>query len=153
MTNRLGLVLICLGVAVPTGFLAHGGGLNRYGCHNQRATGGYHCHRSGYTPRGSPRGAPPAKPARIRTLAPASGRGAISYSPSVPSKQPEKDLVLALEALLRSLGLNPGPVDGLIDSSTVTAIREFEANNGLPISGKFHPKLLAPLAEAASARR
>jgi hypothetical protein len=23
---------------------AHGGGLNGYGCHNEYATGGYHCH-------------------------------------------------------------------------------------------------------------
>lgn len=28
------------------GALAHGGGLNSEGCHNERATGGYHCHRS-----------------------------------------------------------------------------------------------------------
>ncbi len=26
---------------------AHGGGLNRAGCHNETATGGYHCHRGG----------------------------------------------------------------------------------------------------------
>ena len=25
--------------------LAHGGGLNSQGCHNETATGGYHCHR------------------------------------------------------------------------------------------------------------
>lgn len=24
---------------------AHGGGLNKDGCHNNRKTGGYHCHR------------------------------------------------------------------------------------------------------------
>jgi hypothetical protein len=24
---------------------AHGGGLDAYGCHNNRKTGGYHCHR------------------------------------------------------------------------------------------------------------
>ena len=28
------------------GVWAHGGGLNSEGCHNERATGGYHCHRS-----------------------------------------------------------------------------------------------------------
>ena len=27
--------------------LAHGGGLDRYGCHNNRKTGDYHCHRGG----------------------------------------------------------------------------------------------------------
>ena len=25
---------------------SHGGGLNKYGCHNETKTGGYHCHRS-----------------------------------------------------------------------------------------------------------
>ena len=25
--------------------LAHGGGLNKQGCHNNRSTGDYHCHR------------------------------------------------------------------------------------------------------------
>ena len=27
--------------------IAHPGGLNGEGCHNNRKTGGYHCHRSG----------------------------------------------------------------------------------------------------------
>ncbi|WP_374479482.1 YHYH domain-containing protein [Zoogloea sp.] len=29
---------------------AHGGGLNAEGCHFNRRTGDYHCHRSGYSP-------------------------------------------------------------------------------------------------------
>lgn len=29
---------------------SHGGRLNSSGCHNNRKTGEYHCHRSGYTP-------------------------------------------------------------------------------------------------------
>ena len=32
---------------------AHGGGLNAQGCHNERKTGGYHCHRSPSAPRAS----------------------------------------------------------------------------------------------------
>ncbi|PSH69545.1 YHYH domain-containing protein [Phyllobacterium brassicacearum] len=31
-------------ISAATGALAHGGGLNRQGCHNDNATGGYHCH-------------------------------------------------------------------------------------------------------------
>ncbi|RYD79542.1 MAG: excalibur calcium-binding domain-containing protein, partial [Verrucomicrobiaceae bacterium] len=31
---------------MPIAF-AHGGGLNAEGCHNNRKTGDYHCHRSG----------------------------------------------------------------------------------------------------------
>lgn len=29
---------------------AHGGGLNAEGCHNQRSTGSYHCHRAAPAP-------------------------------------------------------------------------------------------------------
>ena len=35
---------------VPVAAFAHGGGLNAAGCHNETKTGGYHCHRSSYTP-------------------------------------------------------------------------------------------------------
>ncbi|MCL6729181.1 excalibur calcium-binding domain-containing protein [Sphingomonas hankyongi] len=31
--------------------LAHGGGLNSEGCHNNRKTGDYHCHRGGTSSR------------------------------------------------------------------------------------------------------
>jgi hypothetical protein len=34
----------------PGVVLAHGGGLNAEGCHNDRKNGGYHCHARGSTP-------------------------------------------------------------------------------------------------------
>lgn len=34
----------------PTTLFSHGGGLNSEGCHNNRKTGDYHCHRSSYRP-------------------------------------------------------------------------------------------------------
>jgi hypothetical protein len=48
---KLGLLFVCfpmgfaalLGIALPA--YPHGGGLDGYGCHNNRKTGGYHCHR------------------------------------------------------------------------------------------------------------
>ena len=40
---RLGVLMVA-GVAV-TPVVAHPGGLNAQGCHNNRKTGGYHCHR------------------------------------------------------------------------------------------------------------
>lgn len=36
-------LLVCVSGPV----LAHGGGLNAEGCHNNRKTGDYHCHRGG----------------------------------------------------------------------------------------------------------
>lgn len=39
--------LILLLSLAPVVALAHSGGLNAEGCHNERRTGGYHCHRGG----------------------------------------------------------------------------------------------------------
>lgn len=52
-------------VALPVAVAAHPGGLNSEGCHNNRKTGDYHCHR-GSQSSGSSRpqsliGSPPAK--------------------------------------------------------------------------------------------
>jgi len=47
---RIRAALVALSIAsvsfidIPS--LAHGGGLNSQGCHNEKATGGYHCHKS-----------------------------------------------------------------------------------------------------------
>lgn len=40
--------LLCLSglMVFSDAAFAHGGGLNSQGCHNERRTGGYHCHRS-----------------------------------------------------------------------------------------------------------
>jgi len=32
-------------LGTPSTNLAHGGGLDKYGCHHDRKRGGYHCHR------------------------------------------------------------------------------------------------------------
>ena len=42
-------------VGVPSPASAHGGGLNAQGCHNNRKTGDYHCHRAGAERRAAPR--------------------------------------------------------------------------------------------------
>lgn len=39
---------------VPTPAVAHPGGLNSEGCHNNRKTGDYHCHRAGASSRSTP---------------------------------------------------------------------------------------------------
>ena len=43
--------------------MAHAGGLNAQGCHNNRKTGGYHCHRG-----------PASRPDRAQSFALSSGR-------------------------------------------------------------------------------
>jgi hypothetical protein len=43
-------LVMCLAGASTAPVEAHGGGLNSEGCHNNRKTGDYHCHRGGSTP-------------------------------------------------------------------------------------------------------
>jgi hypothetical protein len=42
--HRLGIILAMV-LSQPTLAQAHGGGLNADGCHNNRKTGDYHCHK------------------------------------------------------------------------------------------------------------
>ncbi|GAB2502574.1 hypothetical protein GCM10027084_16390 [Pseudoxanthomonas sangjuensis] len=44
------LLAITLGFGMAGSALPHGGGLNKDGCHWNRKTGEYHCHRSGASP-------------------------------------------------------------------------------------------------------
>ena len=55
----LNIALIAAMIAVPVAAAAHPGGLNAEGCHNDRKSGGYHCHRIGNGSRGSAPNPPP----------------------------------------------------------------------------------------------
>lgn len=46
MIAAAGLLLLAVGLSTPIA-RAHGGRLDRYGCHHDRKHGGYHCHRGG----------------------------------------------------------------------------------------------------------
>jgi hypothetical protein len=48
--GRVSLALLALGLMAGAEALAHGGGLNAEGCHNNRKTGDYHCHRAQQSP-------------------------------------------------------------------------------------------------------
>lgn len=43
-------VISCIAIPASSTVYAHGGGLNSQGCHNNRKTGDYHCHRGGGEP-------------------------------------------------------------------------------------------------------
>ena len=51
-------------IVFTTSIAAHGGGLNKQGCHNETKTGGYHCHR-GSSSRTSPSVTLPSFPATV----------------------------------------------------------------------------------------
>ncbi|WP_343179880.1 excalibur calcium-binding domain-containing protein [Xanthomonas campestris] len=48
MPSRLSLLAACITAIawVTPAAVAHPGGLNKQGCHNDRKNGGYHCHRA-----------------------------------------------------------------------------------------------------------
>jgi hypothetical protein len=52
--------------------------------------------------------------------------------------------VLVQESLARR-GYYPGQIDGVIGPETRTAIREFQRDNGLPVTGRITPQLLQAL--------
>jgi len=63
--KALKISLVVAMVALPVAAIAHPGGLNAEGCHNDRKNGGYHCHRSGNGARGAtPNQAPRASSGR-----------------------------------------------------------------------------------------
>jgi hypothetical protein len=63
------LIAIATCSADPT--LAHGGGLDRHGCHHDRKRGGYHCHRGNASPPPSALDTAPARDFAPSNFAPA----------------------------------------------------------------------------------
>ena len=57
---------------------AHGGGLDKNGCHHDRKHGGYHCH-------GAPRVAPPPQPAPPADPARHVAAAAVPSAPAAPT--------------------------------------------------------------------
>lgn len=55
--GKLRILMIASGMSIfwSTPAAAHPGGLNSQGCHRERATGGYHCHRSASKPAPKPK--------------------------------------------------------------------------------------------------
>lgn len=51
-------------------------------------------------------------------------------------------LVTAIQDELEDHGYDPGPTDGLLDSETVAAIRAYQSDAGLPVTGEATPALL-----------
>lgn len=65
---------------------------------------------------------------------------------------PEHDSdILEVQRRLTELGYNPGPIDGVWGKKTQAAIREFQRNNGLPVTGRLDEETKKRLAFSESA--
>jgi photosystem II stability/assembly factor-like uncharacterized protein len=72
---------------------------------------------------------------------PASGRGRAA---SAAAKRSDDMTKRAQQALLAA-GYDPGPLDGAAGTATTTAIRKFQADKGIPVSGKLDDTTLSAL--------
>lgn len=63
----------------------------------------------------------------------------------------ETDLIKMIQLDLVTLGYNPGDADGILSRQTVVAITQFEAANGLEVTGQATPQLAGRLQAAVDA--
>lgn len=105
---RLVAAVALLIVAAP--IQPHGGGLDANGCHTNRKTGDYHCHRSSYTP------PPPQQPTYTQPV----------YKPPPPSTAPSLMSAPAAPPITKYSAIDPvgipGRVVGIIDGDTVDVL-------------------------------
>ncbi|GAP66647.1 nuclease [Mizugakiibacter sediminis] len=80
MRSALQLIAAVALVAMPTLALPHPGGLNAEGCHNNRKTGEYHCHRE------SRAGTRSSDAPRQSFAPPVAPRAAAARSPAAPKR-------------------------------------------------------------------
>ena len=78
----------------------------------------------------------------------------IPTAPQVPAQTPrvsayDAGQVYETQTLLRRLGYDPGPVDGVMGSRTSNAIRQFETAQGLRSTGQPGPALISRLRSVA----
>lgn len=99
MKGTIKSVCVLLLLAAWSDAPAHPGGLDKHGCHNNRSTGEYHCHRGAAAPRGDLQRAPVrtgAAPARatggvLRNCTDARAAGAAPVMRGDPAYGPHLD--------------------------------------------------------------
>lgn len=118
-------------ISIPTIVLAHGGRLDSRGCHNDRQSGGYHCHNSAAAPVAprpfvaTPQEAIAPTPANVESL----------YDTRVETVQ----------RLLNSLGYDAGEEFGILNTRTIAAIRTFEGAENIQPTGAVTNALILSL--------
>lgn len=68
-----------------------------------------------------------------------------SKQQSIPSTPDISRDVKQIQTLLTLLKFNPGPIDGILGNKTITAIRAFQQDIGVPVTGKIDENLKSQL--------
>lgn len=83
-----------------------------------------------------------------------SGAATPARRENIPVQSAEAEaLIGSVQVSLAKLGYKPGPINGRLGPSTSRAIRKFEADQGLPASGRISGPLISRLARIAAKRR
>ena len=157
------LILLGAIAVLDAGILyAHGGGLDRNGCHTNRKTGDYHCHGAPSPPPpparkdAAPRSAT-SPPPQSRGLVIAGGKdhGPVTVHDTGSQMCPvaERDLILSIQLLLKSLGYGPEWPDGVLSSETAVAIKGFQTDAVIEVDGVVSSRLLVKLSEEVARRQ
>ena len=67
-----------------------------------------------------------------------------AYEPTSEDRWP-RNLVRAVQVRLKSLGFDPGPIDGIDGLKTRGAIMEFQKSRDLSVDGKISKRLIKDL--------
>ncbi len=113
---------------------AHGGRTNSQGCHNNRKTGGYHCHNS---------------PARKPSQTTSRRLGALS-NPTKPNIDRSK--ITTAQTALKALGYDIKVIDGNAGRKTKKAMRAFEVDHKLLELGMVTDERILNLVEALASK-
>lgn len=143
---RLAAIFILLStILVIESAAAHGGRTNSSGCHNERKTGGYHCHNGGNSSyrhkynrsqqQRSENVQPVIKPTQKIQAASIQNISSMKYSQY-------KALVIKIQKRLKGLGYQIGRVDGVLNAQTSDAIKAYQIKNGLEVTGMPSTSLL-----------
>jgi len=73
-------------------------------------------------------------------------------APEVPAAAPDPRTIESLQEDLRSLGYDPGPIDGKLGPRTLSAIRAYQANTGGRADGRVTAGLVDSLRRSAEAK-
>jgi len=73
-------------------------------------------------------------------------------SSGLPSAAPDSRTIESVQRDLRSLGYDPGPIDGRLGRRTISAIRAYQANSGTSADGRVTAGLVDSLRRSAEAK-
>lgn len=69
--------------------------------------------------------------------------------PRPRQSQPDRSTIETVQRQLKDRGYYDGPIDGLAGRQTIDAVREYQADKGMPVTGEISPAVIADLQPSA----